>query len=121
MTQQVENIRKEIDWSNQAGLTKTKEQMELIEQQAFENGYLEAINEADKGQLVNQGIYSKEKVKDIVEMYKTAIQQSILNDIKGTYRLGAGSGDELRLIERIFREADEKFTGVLSRKDQKSE
>ena len=85
---------------------------------AFENGYQEAIQEADKGQLVNQGIYSREKVKDFIEMYKTAIQQSILSDIKGTYRLGAGTGDELRLTERIFREADEKFTGVLGRKDQ---
>lgn len=114
MTEHINNAKAKPEERNFALIRKA-------EQKGFENGYQEAINEADKGQLVNQGIYSKEKVKDIVEMYKTAIQQSILNDIKGTYRLGADSGDELRLIERIFREADEKFTGVLSRKDQKSE
>ena len=117
----IEQIKKEIDWSNQAGLVKTKEQMELLEQQAFENGYQECLRDADSGLLKGSGIYTVSQVKTFLEMYRSAIRQSIENDIRGVYRLGSGSGDEERLSDKVIKEADEKFSGILGTADQESE
>lgn len=109
-----ENKKQEIDWSTKAGFVKTKEQMELIEQQAFQNGYQEAINDADAGTLRKTGIHATRHVKDYLDIYRTAVRQAIENDIRGVYRLGNGAGNESRLADRVLAEADEKFTGVLS-------
>lgn len=87
-------------------------------QEGIQEGYEAAIQDAEAGMLKNQGIYTTRMVKDFLEIYRAAIRQTILNDIRGVYRLGNGSGDEERVAEKLMKEADDKFSGLLSSEDQ---
>jgi hypothetical protein len=84
-------------------------------QKGIEEGYQSAINDAEAGLLRGMGIFTTAQVKDYIDMYKSAIQQSILNDIKGIYKLGESNGHELRLAEQVIKEADSKFSGLLKK------
>lgn len=90
-------------------------------QQGIEEGYHAALNDAEAGLLKNSGIYTTRQVTDFLEIYKTAIRHTLENDIRGVYRLGNGSGDESRLSEKLIKEADAKFSGILKSADQETQ
>lgn len=83
----------------------------------IEEGYQSAINDAESGALRGMGIFTTAQVIDYVDLYKSAVQQSILNDIKGIYRLGEDSAQTLHLVEQVIKQADAKFSGLLKAKD----
>lgn len=81
----------EVSWSSEAGFTKTTEQMELIEQQAFENGHKETLQEARAGLYAkSEEIYNATQVKMLIsEAIRKHDQTTIiaLRNIQGMYKL----------------------------------
>lgn len=106
----------ELQRSNAAGFLKTPEQARQLESAAFEDGYQACINDASAGLLKGSGIYTTEQVKTYLEIYATAVRQSI-DELK-THEIN-GWRTEGTLGENINRMANEKF-GKLIPGDKKA-
>ncbi|MEO9475833.1 MAG: hypothetical protein ABJG41_09870 [Cyclobacteriaceae bacterium] len=93
----------EVSWVNKAGFCKTPEQMEAIEEQAFENGRVETLADAKAGRYAkSEEIYNKEQTKELIaEAIKEHERQTLyaLKKINGVYRLPGAVEELIRDIE----------------------
>lgn len=96
----------ELEKLNSAGFLRTPEQTQIIENNAFEEGYQSCINDANAGLLKGIGIYTTEQVKTYLEIYATAVKQT-LEELK-IYEVN-GWRSEGTLGDNINRLANEKF------------
>ena len=100
----------QVSWANEAGMVKTKEQMELIEEQAFENGRKEALKDARSGLYAkSEEIYNADQVKQLIrEAMRKHEQTTIiaLKRIHGVYRLPEAVAELIRDMEINGEEVD---------------
>ncbi|MEP4136718.1 MAG: hypothetical protein ABJL71_18965 [Cyclobacteriaceae bacterium] len=93
----------EVSWANKAGFCKTPEQVEAIEEQAFENGRVETLADAKAGRYAkSEEIYNKEQTKELIaEAIKEHERQTLyaLKKINGVYRLPGAVEELIRDIE----------------------
>lgn len=97
-----------IDHFNSSGFIKLPEQVEMVQNEAFNEGYQAAINDVNAGCHKKDGLYRASDIQDFLDIYKIAIRQSI-QEIRGLYRLGSGQVDEERLFTKITAEADYRY------------
>ncbi|MEQ8581240.1 MAG: hypothetical protein RIC30_09535 [Marinoscillum sp.] len=81
----------EITWASEAGFVKTPEQMELIEQQAFENGHRETLRDAKAGLYAkSEELYNATQVKMLINEALRKHDQTtiiVLKKLQGMYKL----------------------------------
>ena len=99
----------EITWAAQAGFTKTPEQMQLIQEEAFENGHKETLRDCKAGLYAKSDeIYNATQVKmlisDAIRKHNetTAI---MLKHLKGRYDLPADVDQMIQDLELAGKEA----------------
>ena len=81
----------EVTWASEAGFVKTPEQMELIEQQAFENGHRETLRDAKAGLYAkSEELYNATQVKMLINEALRKHDQTtviVLKKLQGMYKL----------------------------------
>jgi len=105
---------KEIERQNTAGYLKTPEQAELIESEAFNDGYQASIDDATSGYMANSGIYNSTQVTEFIAVYKNALYTAIA-DTKGIYKLGESDLINARLFNKITKYADQIFGQIVKK------